>query len=145
MIDRLRVLRRALGSRHGAVMVCLAVGLMTGCGARAEAAGATATVTMRYSRFAPQVVTVQTGVPVVFTLRNDDPIEHEWIVGPEAVHAAHRTGTEAYHAERPEEVTVPAYQTRRTTVTFAKPGEYAFICHLPGHEAYGMRGVVVVK
>ena len=25
-----------------------------------------------------------------------------------------------------------------------QPGEYAFICHLPGHEAYGMRGVVRV-
>ncbi len=29
-------------------------------------------------------------------------------------------------------------------VTFDQPGEYAFICHLPGHEAYGMIGVVEV-
>jgi uncharacterized cupredoxin-like copper-binding protein len=44
----------------------------------------------------------------------------------------------------PAEVTVPAFETRTTVITFDKPGEYAFICHLPGHEAYGMRGVVRV-
>jgi plastocyanin len=31
------------------------------------------------------------------------------------------------------------------TVTFGEPGDYAFICHLPGHEEYGMRGVVLVE
>jgi uncharacterized cupredoxin-like copper-binding protein len=41
-------------------------------------------------------------------------------------------------------VSVPAGTTRATTVTFAKPGSYLFICHLPGHEAYGMVGTVVV-
>jgi uncharacterized cupredoxin-like copper-binding protein len=29
-------------------------------------------------------------------------------------------------------------------VTFAEPGEYKMICHLPGHEAYGMVGVLRV-
>jgi uncharacterized cupredoxin-like copper-binding protein len=32
-----------------------------------------------------------------------------------------------------------------TTITFDAPGEYAFICHLPGHEAYGMAGTVRVQ
>ena len=31
-----------------------------------------------------------------------------------------------------------------TTVTFQQPGEYKFICHLPGHEAYGMVGILRV-
>ena len=84
------------------------------------------------------------GVPVTFTLRNDDPIEHEWIVGTEDVHERHRTGTEPYHDQVPTEVTIPALSTRTTTVTFDEPGDYAYICHLPGHEAYGMRGTVQV-
>jgi uncharacterized cupredoxin-like copper-binding protein len=29
-------------------------------------------------------------------------------------------------------------------VTFASAGTYRFICHLPGHEAYGMVGTVTV-
>jgi uncharacterized cupredoxin-like copper-binding protein len=48
------------------------------------------------------------------------------------------------HATRPTEVTVPALSTRTTTLTFAEPGDYAYICHLPGHEAYGMHGTVHV-
>jgi uncharacterized cupredoxin-like copper-binding protein len=42
-------------------------------------------------------------------------------------------------------VTVPAGTTRSTTITFMTPGSYLFICHLPGHEAYGMVGTLVVR
>jgi uncharacterized cupredoxin-like copper-binding protein len=103
------------------------------------------TVAFRYSRFEPATVTVPAGVPVTFMLRNEDPIEHEWIVGPPEVHAAHRVGTEPVHDSRPTEVTVPAYSSRVTTITFDSPGEYAFVCHLPGHEAYGMSGILRVR
>ena len=29
-------------------------------------------------------------------------------------------------------------------MTFGSPGTYSYICHLPGHEAYGMVGTIVV-
>jgi uncharacterized cupredoxin-like copper-binding protein len=103
------------------------------------------TIRFRYSRFVPDVLTVPVGVPVTFTLRNEDPIDHEWIVGTPEVHAVHRLGTEPVHEGRPTEVTVPALATRVTTITFERPGEYAYICHLPGHEAYGMRGTLRVR
>ena len=103
------------------------------------------TVAFRFSRYWPDVVTVSAGVPVTFILRNDDPIEHEWIVGSNEVHERHRVGTgEPYHDAVPNEVTVPALSTRTTTLTFDEPGEYTFVCHLPGHEAYGMRGTLRV-
>jgi len=102
------------------------------------------TITIHYSHFAPEAVLVPARTPVTFTLRNDDPIDHEWIVGSAEVHAAHRVGTEPVHETRPTEVTVPAFSTRVTTITFAQPGDLAYICHLPGHEAYGMRGLVRV-
>jgi uncharacterized cupredoxin-like copper-binding protein len=102
------------------------------------------TITFHYSHFEPREVQVPAGVPVRIALVNDDPIGHEWIVGPEAVHAVHRSGTDPVHDSRPDEVTVPAYQTRITTLTFDKPGNYAYICHLPGHEAYGMTGTLAV-
>ena len=81
---------------------------------------------------------------MTITLRDDDPIDHEWIVGPPDVHERHRTGTEPFHDERPTEVTVPALSSRVTRLTFDQPGEYAYICHLPGHEAYGMVGTLRV-
>ncbi|MBM2812339.1 MAG: plastocyanin [Chloroflexi bacterium] len=101
------------------------------------------TIAFRYSRFDPGIVRVPAGVPVTFVLKNDDPIGHEWIVGGPEIHAVHRVGTEAVHDSRPEEVSVPAYASRTTTLTFDKAGTYEFICHLPGHEEYGMKGTLV--
>ena len=89
-------------------------------------------------------MTVRAGVPITIVLRNDDPIDHEWIVGDDAVHERHRTGTEPVHGSRPTEVSIPAGATRATTITFDTPGTYLYICHLPGHEAYGMVGALVV-
>jgi uncharacterized cupredoxin-like copper-binding protein len=109
-----------------------------------SAGGARAEITAHYSSFGPAVVTATAGEPITVVLRNDDPIDHEWLVGDEAFHERHRTGTEAHHGSRPTEVSIPAGATMTTTVTFRLPGEYRFICHLPGHEAYGMVGVLHV-
>ena len=103
------------------------------------------TIRFHYSHFEPAVVSVPAGVPVSVTLRNDDPIDHEWIVGPSAIHETHRHGTEAVHAGRPTEVSVSALSTRETTITFENPGTYAYICHLPGHEEYGMMGQLIAR
>jgi uncharacterized cupredoxin-like copper-binding protein len=102
-------------------------------------------IVIRYSHFEPSAITVPAGVPVTITLRNDDPIDHEWIVGDDAVHAVHRVGTELLHPSRPTEVVIPAGETRVTTVTFAQPAEWKYICHLPGHEAYGMVGTLTIR
>jgi uncharacterized cupredoxin-like copper-binding protein len=101
-------------------------------------------IEIRYSHYTPARLTVAAGTPVTFVLRNDDPIDHEWIVGDAAVHARHRTGTEPVHASRPTEVSIAAGSTTETTVRFETPGTYLYICHLPGHEAYGMVGTLVV-
>ena len=124
-----------------ALVAAAAIVLAAGCGGDDE----TLIIRIHYSRFGPAVIQAQAGEPLTLRLENDDPIEHEWIVGDEAVHAMHRTGTHAAHDEIPTEVTVPALSEKLTTVTFHAPGEYKFICHLPGHEAYGMIGVVRVR
>lgn len=113
--------------------------------AGAAADPTTVAIGIHYSRFSPSTVTVPVGQPITFILRNEDPIDHEWIVGDAALHDRHRTGTEPYHASRPTEVSIDALQSRTTVVTFVKPGTYTFVCHLPGHEAYGMTGTVTVR
>ena len=129
---------RALAVAAGIVLAAT----FAGCGEPAPRTQAT--IEIRRSHFEPGKVTVLAGVPVTFTLQNDDPIEHEWIVGDAATHERHRTGTEPQHDAVPGEITVRAYSTKTTTVTFEKAGDYLYICHLPGHEEYGMRGVVHV-
>ena len=102
-------------------------------------------IVIHYSKFQPSEITVPVGVPVTITLRNDDPIDHEWIVGDEAVHAVHRVGTEPLHPDRPTEVMIPALSSQTTVITFESTGRLRFICHLPLHESYGMVGAVTIR
>jgi uncharacterized cupredoxin-like copper-binding protein len=101
-------------------------------------------IDIHYSHFSPDAITVPAGRPVTFVVVNSDPIDHEWIVGDAALHERHRTGTEPVHNARPTEISIDALHERRTTITFASPGTLTFVCHLPGHEAYGMTGTLVV-
>ncbi len=127
--------------------IALSLGLAGLAAAWAHPAGfapVTVDIGIRYSHYQRTEVSVPAGVAVTVVLHNDDPIDHEWIVGDAAVHERHRTGTEPVHGSRPTEVTIPAGTSRATTITFTKPGTYLYICHLPGHEAYGMVGTLVV-
>jgi uncharacterized cupredoxin-like copper-binding protein len=98
-------------------------------------------IRIHYSKFEPTSLNIPAGVPVTFVIHNDDPIDHEWLVGDAAFHARHRTGTEAVHGDRPDEVSLPANTTKTTTLTLPA-GIYTYICHFPLHEQYGMLGVV---
>jgi uncharacterized cupredoxin-like copper-binding protein len=131
-----------MGMQRFALIGALLAGLSASC---APAASNAVTIRFHYSHFEPTLTSVPKGVPVTITLRNDDPIEHEWIIGPADVHELHRHGTESVHAHRPTEVTVPALSSRVTTITFDEAGSLAYICHLPGHEEYGMTGALLVR
>jgi uncharacterized cupredoxin-like copper-binding protein len=127
-------------SHLAVVALLLAASATAGC-ARAT----TVTIVIHHSRFDVTEVVVPRGVPVTFVLVNEDPIDHEWLVGDAAFHERHRSGTHSAHGAVPTEVTVEALETARTTITFDDAGTVLFICHLPGHEAYGMVGTLVVE
>ena len=106
----------------------------------------TVVLTARHSRFEPAVVHVRPGTTVRFVVRNLDPIAHELIVGSDAVQEVHERGTEAHHGTVPGEVSVPALATASTTFQVPASGVgVPFGCHLPGHWAYGMRGVLTTR
>jgi len=137
--------------RPGRVAILAGLGLSLGLAGIAAAwaggvgaAPRSAEIDIHYSHYGPNALTVPAGTPITILLKNTDPIDHEWIVGDAATHERHRTGTEPVHASRPTEISIPAGQSRETTVTFNQPGTYLYICHLPGHEAYGMVGTLVV-
>lgn len=104
----------------------------------------TVTVSMRHSRFAPAYVIVRRGATVRFVITNLDPIDHEFILGNEAVQRRHETGTEPAHGHVPGEVSVRPGETAETSYTFMRPGVLLIGCHAPGHYAYGMRGRVLI-
>jgi uncharacterized cupredoxin-like copper-binding protein len=121
-----------------------AVALQAGATGPGEEAGIRRVeIVMRYSRFDPGRVEVHPGETVRFVLRNEDPIDHEFIVGDARVQLAHERGTEAHHPPRPGEISVPPGTTRVTTVSFPeRPDQILFGCHLPGHYRYGMVGTI---
>jgi uncharacterized cupredoxin-like copper-binding protein len=123
-------------------LLLLVAGLGAGC---AEAPGPVRVeIRIHYSHFDPAAFSVPHGVPVTFVLINEDPIDHEFLIGDEPFHKRHRHGTEAQHGARPNEVSISALETVETTLIFDAPGTIRYICHLPSHEAYGMVGTLTI-
>jgi uncharacterized cupredoxin-like copper-binding protein len=114
------------------------------CGGEGTDGPRTVQVLIEHSRFQPTEMTFEPGTTVTFVVRNTDPIDHEFILGDRAVQDRHENGTEPHHGTVPGEVSIAAGQEATTTYRFTAPGTLIFGCHLPGHYAYGMRGVVVV-
>jgi uncharacterized cupredoxin-like copper-binding protein len=104
----------------------------------------TVTIGIDYSRFSTDEVHVQPGTTVRFVIVNNDPINHEFVVGDASVHARHQRGTEKAHPPVPGEVSVGPNDRGLTIYRFDRPGRFEFACHLPGHLAFGMKGYVVV-
>jgi uncharacterized cupredoxin-like copper-binding protein len=127
--------------RSAAVALLLLAGLAAGC---TTEAATRVEIRIHYSHFELSTLTVPHGVPITFVLVNEDPIDHEWLIGDAAFHERHRTGTEAQHGARPNEVSISALDFVETTLTFATPGTQQYICHFPGHEAYGMVGTLTI-
>jgi uncharacterized cupredoxin-like copper-binding protein len=127
-----------------------AVFVLAAC-SRAEAARRpihgmrTVHVTIHYSSFDPSSFTFPAGTTVRFVIRNTDPIEHEFILGPKRVQDYIETHAHPEHdGSVAGQITVPAGQVRETAYTFGEPGKILLGCHVRGHYAYGMRGLVTV-
>jgi uncharacterized cupredoxin-like copper-binding protein len=145
-------------SRRRAALLALMAGLtavLGGYGVAVARAGAsddaargpglvTIRVDVRYSHFELDARRVRVGTLVRFVVHNRDPINHEFVVGTPAVHAAHAHGTESSHPPVPGEVSVGPQQTGETIYRFDRPGTVEYACHLPGHLAYGMVGEITV-
>lgn len=143
-----RVFPPLRGIRAQVLLAAVAGAVLAGGSTMVLAGGggepAAVVITARHSRFSPARIAVEPGTAVRFVVRNADPIPHELIVGPPAVHERHERGTEAAHGAVPGEVSVAPGEEAETTYVFDRPGTVAFGCHLPGHWDYGMRGQVRV-
>jgi uncharacterized cupredoxin-like copper-binding protein len=129
------------------VALASAAAALTGCSAGAAAVPPrplVVDVTLRYSRYEPATLTVPAGRPVRFVLHNEDFLDHEFLVGDDAMQQRHESGTEPSHGARPTEVDVPANQTVATTITFERAGTLTYACHVPGHFRFGMVGTLTV-
>jgi len=128
-----------------ALVVVAALGTGAACTSRSDAATDVVNVEIHHSRFIPTTLTVPTNQTVRFVVHNTDPIDHEFIVGDQATQDRHEHGTEDQHdGSTPGEISVPAGTTVTTSYRVARE-RILYGCHLPGHWAYGMRGVIRVS
>ena len=101
-------------------------------------------VRIDHSRFDIGSLRVHEGTLVEFVVQNDDPIDHELVVGDGDVHRRHADGTERRHPPVPGEVSVAPGDRAMTFYEFTEAGSIVYACHLPGHVAYGMQGTIEV-
>lgn len=99
---------------------------------------------IEHSRFDLTSLRVVEGTLLEVVVHNGDPIDHELVIGTDEVHRRHRNGTEQRHPPIPGEVSIAPGDTALTFYELAEPGTIEYVCHLPGHEAYGMRGQIEV-
>ncbi len=102
-------------------------------------------------RFSPDAVTVKQGDTVAFVVTNDGDVDHEFVIGDAKVQAEHdqemASGTENMDAmgDKPYAVEVPAHATVALIYTFDEAGRLIMGCHVPGHYAGGMQGIITVQ
>jgi uncharacterized cupredoxin-like copper-binding protein len=88
--------------------------------------------------FSPNVIYVQEGETIAFSVTNTGEAVHEFMIGPMADAFGDVEGT-------PEVADIAGGQTVQLTYTFDGTGPYAFACHAPGHYENGMFGYVVLS
>ncbi len=129
-----------------AVAVLLSAAALAATAAASPPPTRTVNVDIRFSRFDLASLQVAPGETVRFVVTNEDPIDHEFLVGDAYMQRIHENGTELAHGARPGEISVPPGATVETTYTFPNqldPG-WEFACHLPGHYDYGMHGPITL-
>lgn len=111
-----------------AAMVLLALAAIpAGCGVRQkEPLGE---VVLTEYRYEPPSINLKVGQKVKLSLRNDGTVVHDFSV-PDIKFASGD---------------IAPSEKKTVELTFKKPGIYRILCTVPGHEALGMTGAVVVS
>jgi uncharacterized cupredoxin-like copper-binding protein len=146
-------------ARRRALPALAAAGLLlAACSAAASAtptpapADYTVEIAMHDIAFEPTALTVHVGDRVHFVFTNDGHIDHEAVIGDEAIQDQHETeNTEGAHpshdpdaSAEPNEVEVAVGKTGTLDYTFTTAGTLIMGCHEPGHWAAGMKLIITV-
>lgn len=97
-------------------------------------------------RFDPEALEVEAGETVTFVVTNEGDQDHEFVLGDEEYQESH--GDEMAAGEMHHEgnaVAVAPGKTEKLTWTFPSEGEVQYGCHVAGHYAGGMVGVISVS
>ncbi len=101
-------------------------------------------VTMTDCQFQPNTFTVPAGQQITLSAKNNGGVVHSFVIMKKGQSA----GTEFTDADQPNvywQVEIQPGGSTDTTFTAPQdPGEYEFVCHVPGHIQAGMVGKLTV-
>lgn len=96
--------------------------------------------------YEPAEIHVPAG-PVIFEVRNDGVVAHEFFVGPESAQQHHRDemagGDDEPHHQDVALILGPG-ESADLPLYFRAAGEMLVGCHVPGHYEAGMKGRIVI-
>lgn len=125
----------------------LAAGCVVPCSAHsADAAGeATETVVIRGRQFQPETIVLHQGKKTVLVFQNLDSELHTFapvglLVGESFTVAGN--GAPEFGPDGFKRVILPADGKAEIRFTPSRPGEYRYVCDMPGHQ---MSGVIIVE
>ena len=108
-------------------------------------------VDMAQLAFTPSVLEVKVGEVVEIAIQNSEPVLHDFTIDTvdADVHVSYLGGTGQHEHEEPSReadvhfaLTEPA--SGIVHLKIHEPGEYTFYCSVPGHQAAGMEGTLIV-
>ena len=93
-------------------------------------------------QFSPATAVVSTGAAVTVTFNNTGVLEHNWTLIPNDVDPLQATDSDGLAGA----VSGPVASGGSAVFTFTAPapGEYKFVCTVPGHAVGGMVGTLTV-
>lgn len=99
-------------------------------------------------KFVPKSVTVKVGQTVKFVITNHGVLLHEFVIGDQVEQAEHEQEMQSMRAmehKDPNAVSVKPGETQALVWKFTSVGATEYACHVPGHYAAGMLGIIQVK
>ena len=141
-------MRRAV---RNALLVVLALVVLTGCGGgggeKAATADRTVDMEMVDNAFRPGELTVSSGETVNFRFKNNGALAHDAFIGDAEAQREHgkTMGSGGHEGHGSDGITVQPGQTAQLTYTFDDPGRIEIGCHQPGHYESGMKVTVTVS
>lgn len=99
--------------------------------------------------FSPADLTVTAGETITFTVTNIGQLPHEFTLGDAAIQDKHEAEMSDMGGmsmpDEPNSIGVATGETKQLSFRFTQAGEVLYGCHVPGHYAAGMKGLITVQ
>jgi uncharacterized cupredoxin-like copper-binding protein len=126
------------------VWVILTSLVLASCGGSSSKPSTKIDITMTDFQFQPNAFTVPAGQEITLSAKNNGGVVHSFVI----MNKGQSAGTEFTAEDQPNvywQVEIQPGGSIDTTFTAPPdPGEYEFVCHVPGHVQAGMVGKLTV-